>query len=89
MGEDRKQPENWQNGAIDPERTLHVSAILVLPPMKPAQGAPSCSDDAGLAAVASYWTRRGLPLCQNFPAHMHIIVNRGTVDARNDGAALA
>jgi len=30
----------------DPEPTPHVSASLVLPPMKPAQGAPSCSGHA-------------------------------------------
>jgi hypothetical protein len=37
----------------------------------------------GLAGALKF-----LPPCQNFLAHMRIIVNRGTVDARNDSAAL-
>jgi hypothetical protein len=33
--------------------------------------------------------RAASPIHQNFPPHMHIIVSRGTVDERNDGAARA
>jgi hypothetical protein len=29
MGEDRKQPENWQNGAIDPKQTQAISQSLL------------------------------------------------------------
>jgi hypothetical protein len=28
MGEDRKQPENWQNGAIDPDRKSIVAGQM-------------------------------------------------------------